>query len=79
MAPLVKPLVPMVMSMVPLALQMVSLVPLVSQWYHGLPMVPLVQLPMVPLGNPEQSQCKRIFKNRLKKDAGKGKLQNRSF
>ena len=25
-------------------------VPLVSQWYHGIPMVPLVKLPMVPLG-----------------------------
>ena len=36
----VKPLVPTVMPVVPLAL----------------PMVPLVKLPMVPLGNPEQSQ-----------------------
>ena len=61
MVPLVTPLVPMVMSMVPLALPMV---PLVSQWYHWhyhwyhwLPMVPLVKLPIVPLGNPEQSQC----------------------
>ena len=28
------------------------MVPLVSQWYHRLPMVPLVKLPMVPLGEP---------------------------
>ena len=46
MVPLVIPFVPMVMPMVPLALPMV---PLVSQW---LPMVPLVKLPMVPLGEP---------------------------
>ena len=46
MVPLVIPLVPMVMPMVPLALPMV---PLVSQWYHWLP---LVKLPMVPLGEP---------------------------
>ena len=52
MVPLVLPLVPMVMPMVPLALPMVQLVPLVSQWYHWLPMVPLVKLPMVPLGEP---------------------------
>ena len=41
MVPLVIPFVPMVMPMVPMAL------PLVSQWYHWLPMVPLVKLPMV--------------------------------
>ena len=29
-----------------------SMVPLVSQWYHWLPVVPLVKLPMVPLGEP---------------------------
>ena len=28
------------------------MVPLVSQWYHWLSMVPLVKLPMVPLGEP---------------------------
>ena len=28
------------------------MLPLVSQWYHWLPMVPLVKLPMVPLGEP---------------------------
>ena len=28
------------------------MVPLVSQWYHWQPMVPLVKLPMVPLGEP---------------------------
>ena len=39
MVPLVKPLVPMVMAMVPLALLMVPMVPLVSQWYHWLPMI----------------------------------------
>ena len=33
------------------------LVSLLSQWYHWLPMEPLVKLPMVPLGIPEQSQC----------------------
>ena len=52
MVPLVIQFVPMVMPMVPLALPMVQLVPLVSQWYHWLPMVPLVKLPMVPLGEP---------------------------
>ena len=26
--------------------------PMVSQWYHWLPMVPLVKFPMVPLGKP---------------------------
>ena len=41
MIPFVKPLVPMVMPMVPLAL----------------PMVGTIGKPMVPLGNPEQSQC----------------------
>ena len=38
MVPLVIPLVPMVMPMVPFALPMILLVPLVSQWYHWLPM-----------------------------------------
>ena len=52
MVPLVIPLVPMVMPLVPLALPMVPLIPLVSQWYHWLPMVPLVKLPMVQLGEP---------------------------
>ena len=52
MVPLVVPLLPMVMPMVPLALSMIPLVPLVSQWYHWLPMVPLVKFPMVPLGEP---------------------------
>ena len=52
MVPLVIPFVPMVMPMVPLALPVVQLVPLVSQWYHWLPMVPLVKLPMVPSGEP---------------------------
>ena len=28
------------------------MVPLVSQWYYWLPMVPLVKLPIVPLGEP---------------------------
>ena len=28
------------------------MVPLISQWYHWLPMVQLVKLPMVPLGEP---------------------------
>ena len=28
------------------------MVPLVSQWYHWLPMVPLVKFPVVPLGEP---------------------------
>ena len=32
------------------------MVPLVSQWCHLIPMVPLVKLPMVSLGNPEQNQ-----------------------
>ena len=32
-------------------------VPLLSQWCHWLPMVPLVKIPIVPLGNPEQSKC----------------------
>ena len=48
----VLPLIPMVMPMVPLALPMVPLVPMVSQRYHWLPMVPLVKLPLVPLGEP---------------------------
>ena len=52
MVPLVIPLVPMVMQMVPLAHPMVPLVPLVSQWYHWLPMVSLVKLPMEPLEEP---------------------------
>ena len=47
------PLAPMVMPMVPLALQTVPMVPLVNQWYHWIPMVPLVKLPMVPLGEPQ--------------------------
>ena len=50
MVPLVIAFVPMVMPMVTLALPMEQLVPLVSQWYHWLPMVPLLKLPMVPLG-----------------------------
>ena len=33
------------------------MVTLVSQWYHWLPIVPVVKLPMVPLGGPEQSPC----------------------
>ena len=65
MVPLVLPLVPMVMPMVPLALQMVQLVPLVSQWYYWLPMVPLVKIPMVPLGEPRteplRDEYSRIF------------------
>ena len=52
MVSLVIPLAPMVMPMVPLALPMVPLAPMVSQWYHWLPMVPLVKFPMVPLGEP---------------------------
>ena len=56
MVPLVIPLVPKVMPMVPFALRMVLLVPLVSQWCHWLPMVPLVKLPMVPLGEPRTEQ-----------------------
>ena len=52
MVPLVIPLVTMVMSMVPFALPVILLAPLVSQWCHWLPMVPLVKLPMVPLGEP---------------------------
>ena len=28
------------------------MVPLVGQWYHWLPMVALIKLPMVPLGEP---------------------------
>ena len=53
MVPLVIPLVSMVMPMVPFALPMVLLVPLVSQWCHWLPMVPLVKLLMVSLGEPQ--------------------------
>ena len=34
------------------------MVPLLNQWYHWLP---LVKLPMVPLGNPEQSQHRSRF------------------
>ena len=70
MVPLVIPLVPMVMPMVPFALHMVLLVPLVSQWCHWLPMIPLVKLPMVPLGEPrtepiscqpENTSAKKVF------------------
>ena len=60
MVPLVTPLVPMVMPMVPLTLQMV---PLVSQWYHWLPMVPLVKFPMVPLGEPRADPLLAILWN----------------
>ena len=42
------PLVPMVMPMIPFALPLELLVPLVSQWYHW--------LPMVPLGEPRMEQ-----------------------
>ena len=58
MVPLVIPFVPMVIPMVPLALPMERLVPLVSQWYHWLPMVPLVKLSMVPLGEPRTEPLK---------------------
>ena len=54
MVPLVIPLVPMVMPMVPLALPMVPLalpmVPSATNGTIGKPMVPLVKLPLVPLG-----------------------------
>ena len=43
LVPMVIPLVPVVMPMVPLTLPMVPLVPMVSQWYHWLPIVPLVK------------------------------------
>ena len=52
MVPLVIPFEPMGMPMVPLALPMVQLVTLAYQRYHWLPMVPLVKLPMVHLGEP---------------------------
>ena len=35
-----------------------AMVPSLSQWYHCLP---LVKLPMVPLGNPEQSPYLKIL------------------
>ena len=57
MAPLVIPFVPMV----PLTFPMVQLVPLVSQWYHLLPVVPLVKLPMVPLGEPRTEPFSSLF------------------
>ena len=58
MVPLVIPLVQMVMQMVPLALPMV---PLVNQWYHWLPMVPLVKLPTVPLGVPRTEPLLALY------------------
>ena len=61
MVPLVIPFVPMVMPMVQLAFPMVQLVPLVSQWYHWLPEVPLVKLPMVPLGEPRTEPFSSLF------------------
>ena len=59
MVQLVIPLLPMVMPMVSLALPMVPLLPMVSQSYHWLPMVPLVKFPMVPLGEPRTHALKR--------------------
>ena len=52
LVPMVMPIVPFALPMVLLVLPMVLLVPLVCQWYHWLPMVPLVKLPMVTLGEP---------------------------
>ena len=37
------------------------MVPLVSQWYHLLPMVPLVKFPLVPLGEPRTEPLIHLF------------------
>ena len=76
MVPLVKPFVPMVMPMVQLALPMVQLVPLVSQWHHWLPMIPLeklVKLPMVPLGEP-RTEPLLVYKYFGRYDSGPKRL-----
>ena len=61
MVPLVKPLVPMVMhanGTIDSPNGTIGTIPngtigtIISQWYHLLPMVPLVKLPVVPLGEP---------------------------
>ena len=60
MVPLELPMVPMVPTYPPMV-TVAPMVPLAAekrsgfsdyQWYHRLPMVPLVKFPMVPLGEP---------------------------